>query len=617
MNNRQSRAPYALALLLSGVVGAGNATPVHAQTTADVVVSETSTASGITLDANRVYEISDGVVYSLTGPISGNFTLTKIGAGTLNLKGSENAALIVQEGKATLSTEGSTPVFTNGVTVLSGATLELTKKDSLGYLQTDGKSQQIYLYGGTMDKNGSDYLNETLGYVDVHMKGGTLKATNGFYDILRPQTRILVEAEDDATADNPTVSTISTRLNVRTNYMTSTDGAIIDVAENAQLNLTGYVDGGSASQIGLIKTGEGTLKLSGGVCSGNIILRDGTTVFSWTGNGRRWNGNIYVEDGAILRTNKDGLGYGVDSGKTNIYLAGELNASGENESLRNVNFYLQGGKITGSRLDFLSSSDVFRAMVRDGATAENPTVSTVSNDLVFREHLRGTSGITFTVDENALLKLDGAISTWMSSSDSTAIHKNGAGKLVVSNASNALNIFDVYVDEGAIEIQNNALKTAKSLTLAEGTLFDQTGGSLTISKLNFGGYDELLLNADLSTDYSTISGNVDFLPNATFSLSTDANLSLDDFLNSEIILMASDHEFSGIENVGLDLNDLSIELPAGYSWSLSQLSVDGKYLLATGVQAPEPASWLLALCGLAGICGLRAFNKHGKKRVAA
>lgn len=603
-------------LAAAAALGTGNVRALYAQENADLVISENASAAGITLDANRTCQINDGVTYSLTAPISGNFTLTKTGTGTLALQGIGNSAIVIQEGTVTLATQNSNARFANGVTVLSGATLQLAQKDSLGYEKTaSGKSQQIYVYGGTLKKTGVND-NDTLGYVDIHLKGGTMTATTGYYDFLRPETRLFVEAADDASAENPTVSTLSARVNVRTNYMSETSGAVIDVAENAQLNMTGYFSGGNSTQKGLVKTGDGTLVLSGNTSSGTIVLRDGLTIFNSAGNGRRWNGRVFVEENAILRTQHDGLGYGTESGKTNLYLAGELNASESNETLRNVNLYLQGGKITGKPFHFLTANDDFRAMALDSANSANPTISSVESTLLFREHLKGNSNFTFTVDENAVLNLAGSITTQgLGSADSVGFHKDGEGKLLISNAGNSLGIFDIFVDLGSLEIQNDSLKTAKSVTFANGATLDQTAGTLTLQNLYFGGTDELILNADASTDYSTILGNVEFIPGANFTLSSNADFTFDEFMDTSIILMASDREFSGIENVSLELNDFSIDLPAGYSWAFNQINTDGKFLLTTGIQAPEPASWILLLSCLAGLYGLQI--KRGRKKIAS
>ncbi len=94
-------------LAAAAALGTGNVRALYAQENADLVISENASAAGITLDANRTCQINDGVTYSLTAPISGNFTLTKTGTGTLALQGIGNSAIVIQEGTVTLATQNS------------------------------------------------------------------------------------------------------------------------------------------------------------------------------------------------------------------------------------------------------------------------------------------------------------------------------------------------------------------------------------------------------------------------------------------------------------------------------------------------------------------------------
>lgn len=958
---RRLQALFCVGILCEALAPFGSGTPASAQVVPDVVISENSTVSGIALPANQIYQINDGVTYSVTGTISdGSYSLTKIGSGTMALTtAGHSAALVVSEGLLTVSGQNSAARFGNGVTINSGATVQLLTKDSLGYNQTAaGASQKFYLYGGTLDKNqaGTDN-NDTLGYADFYLRGGKITATNGFYDLLRPESCFYAQAEDGATAAAPTESVISARLNMRTNYFSATNAPKFDVAENALLTISGQITGGKAEDLNLLKTGAGTLTLtgsnsyagmtkvsegilklsgtgklggsasvtvdsgatlematsttvanpftlsgtgsanagavhfsangtlsgagtlaaatsisvddektgtlsgtfttdaaltktgagtlllsgtfapsasainvsegilkvsgsltptagtmnvaegllqvsgsltstetvtktgagdlefttiqpnmtgefvinagrvilsnacgdggagtfsgvitvnsgaslllnksdalgyyggnptminvnggtvasntaahyslsnftltngtitdngfvdgsgcfiihdgtitvkpgtsyltatagkiqyrgesivsetglrSGGIfnveeggtlnvdasffssssadasyalqktgagtmvftssktSSGNFHIKEGKVIFPTIGGSHIWSGNIYVSQGATLETLWDGLGYGQET-LTSIYLEGTLNSTGKkgdgtiagNETLRHINLNYRGGTSTGGRFDILGTDVNLHSLAKDGATADAPTVSTIANDLKFRKEVAGKSSMVITTDANTVLNLNGRIYAETTEMNPTGFHKAGDGTLVISNAANSLGLFDIFVDAGTLQVLNNSLSSAKSLTVASGATLISDSNEMAIASMNVTGTVDLkVLDAENSTA-STINGNVSFADGASFALSS-AN-PLDFEFGDSITLMKSNAEFVGAENVSLDVTGLKFELPPSLFWKVSQYELNGMHYLGASLGVPEPSAAVLLLTGL-------------------
>lgn len=156
----------------------------------------------------------------------------------------------------------------------------------------------------------------------------------------------------------------------------------------------------------ITKTGAGTLVYSVATTyTGDTVINGGTLRLDGAaGGGKLFNGTITIAAGASMVCNKhDTLGYNASPANTfNIY--GTLDNAVQNESLRNTVFNMYGGTISctsGGTLDVLADTVKFRAHALDGATAEAPTVSTISGKINFRV----TGEIEFGADANSVLQL--------------------------------------------------------------------------------------------------------------------------------------------------------------------------------------------------------------------
>ena len=255
---------------------------------------ESSIASAIRNASTLTIDVENGTL-SLTNTInnsgSGSKTI-KTGAGTLTTSQWINNLLDIQEGtvKLTGTFNSNSKRFNGEVTIAAGATLDCAAKDTLGYGTANTK---LHIYG-TMD---SSVANETLNNTELHMYGGTAKASSGStFDILNAGVKFYSYALDGATADAPTASTISA------NTLLRTDGAFeINTAANSQLNMPGAITTNSGNCT-VTKLGEGTLVFSGANTYTNPTSVS-AGVLQLTGDAVVANGTMTVGESGTLEFN--------------------------------------------------------------------------------------------------------------------------------------------------------------------------------------------------------------------------------------------------------------------------------------------------------------------------
>ena len=316
--------------------------------------------SGTTINGGKLILSGDGslgtgaVVNNATLEFACNtdkiFSLNVTGTGEVVKSGDKTLTLtnsIACEGGVTVSTgtlalsngfDGNKR-FTGDVTIADGATLLCDAHDSLGY---GGNTTVLKIYG-TMDNS---IGNETLNNTQLHMYGGTASSSSGgTFDVLNTGVKFYSYALDGAAPDNPTVSTISSQINLRT-----TGTLDIDTAANSQLDMTGVIYVGSGN-CALKKLGEGVLTLTGNNTYGSgTIIDAGKVVVS--GDGTIGTGPATVADGATLEINVDenavkqtgaisGLGTVVKTGSGTL----RINNEGADPSLEYGNILAQDGRV--------------------------------------------------------------------------------------------------------------------------------------------------------------------------------------------------------------------------------------------------------------------------------
>ena len=248
----------------------------------DVTFSGTSAVTlGESLSVQRL-TVANGAEVTISGEGSGALSLAEaVVNGTLKLcKGGEDGAF-----------SGNVDVY---------GTLSVETGDVTGWSGSDGiKSIDIFA-GGEMQVNVS--RNQTGAGLAINLLGGRITGVSGanfdlgYGGVIYGYSSISALAADDATAETPTVSTISgTNLTLRQNHTT------ISVAENARLDISSGIFNGSGKdllngegavpphlQAGLVKTGAGELRLSGNntytqattVAEGTLTLADSASLVS-------------------------------------------------------------------------------------------------------------------------------------------------------------------------------------------------------------------------------------------------------------------------------------------------------------------------------------------------
>ena len=177
------------------------------------------------------------------------------------------------------------------------------------------------------------------------MYGGTASSSSGgTFDILNTGVKFNSYALDGASTENPTVSTISSQINLRT------DGTLdINTAANSQLDMTGVIYTGSGN-CALKKLGEGVLTLTANnTYNSGTIIDAGKVVVS--GAGTIGTGPATVADGATLEFNVDDGAVkqtGAISGKGTVVKTGNgtlrINNEGADEGLEYGNILAQDGR---------------------------------------------------------------------------------------------------------------------------------------------------------------------------------------------------------------------------------------------------------------------------------
>ncbi len=338
----------------------------------------------------------------------------KTGSGTLSTGKWISGLVEVQQGTLKLTNQlgDGDRRFSGTVTVAKGATLEFGAKDSLGYQNSGTTYLKIY---GTLNQSASK-TNETLKRTQLQLYGGTVKSTGSTtYDFCDTNNKVSSYALEGATAENPTVSTISAVLNFRT-----TGTINFETAANSQIKITDELKTGSGS-CSITKLGAGTLLLSARSpsFSGGLIISAGKVIANAAQSGDNkfksafGTGAVEVASGATLEfqvSNQLGTG----NSPNDITIKGTLIPSNFTHVKK---ITLENGVIeseygynnSGSGLDFSTRT----------ATLSSSGTSTIKS----RISITNGAKITFDVASGSTLSIDGVIK------NTGGYTKSGAGTL--------------------------------------------------------------------------------------------------------------------------------------------------------------------------------------------
>ena len=402
-----------------------------------------SYSNNVSMSANGSFEVADNYYLTIENPITGSGSLDKIGAGTLTLS--------------------QAPAYT-GSTTISAGTLVLSAGGTLHNLAGSGK----------LDNNGQAVTvnnTENSQFSGVITGAGSLtKAGTG--------TLTLSGANDYAGGTTISAGTIKLTGEGALGSGAVTNNGILEFSpgEGDTMSIAYNISNNGSAKT--VKSGAGTLTTSAWI-DNNVDLQEGTLeITGGFGNGKRFNGQITIANGAtLLCATHDSLGYG--SSTTKMYIYGTMDNTTGNETLNNTELHMYGGTAkssSGGTYDVLNTGVKFYSYALDGATADNPTVSTISGPI----RLRTDGTFEITTAENSQLNLTGVIST---GSGSCTVKKLGEGTLYINNTNSFSNPFTIA--EGLV-IVNSPNKSTGSF--GSGVVTIESGATLEAHAHNPFGY---------------------------------------------------------------------------------------------------------------------------------
>ncbi|OAI00842.1 DUF4347 domain-containing protein [Methylomonas methanica] len=462
-----------------------------------IVSGDIAIASGKTLTVAN----NSGDLLTLSGNISGAGSLTKNGAGTLVLSGSNSYSGDTVLAAGTLSIGGDANLGSDSATVtLSGGNLTITSAGTID-------DSLVMSAGATITNANAVTLSGNLTGNNALTKDGASELTLSGTNVLASSTVI---GGTLTVADSTNLGTGAVTLNGGSLTVTGSgvtvSNAVALAGAGTITNVNAVVLSGIVSGTGaLTKAGVGTLTLSGdNTYSGATAVNDGTLVAAHNNALGTAAGSTTVASGASLGL-QGGLtvAEAVSAVGTGISSAGAIyNVSGTNILSGNVT--LTGAAFLGVTSDQLTLSgnigggfNITKAgagtLVLSGSNSYNNTSVSAGTLSLATDGNLGSGTVTLaggttlivtgattidnavalsgnaTLDNSTAVALSGAIS-----GAGTTLTKGGAGTLTLSSTSNSA------AATTALTLTGGTLSVGAATTMVGGTL-TLNGGSLTIT----------------------------------------------------------------------------------------------------------------------------------------
>lgn len=508
---------------------------------------------------------SENEVLSISNNISNNNTARtiKTGAGTLTTSSWINNNVEVFEGTLQITDSfGSGKRFSGQATIFAGATLRCSSHDSLGY---GSSTTQLYIYG-TMD---NAVGNETFNNTELHMYGGTaMSSSGGSFDVINTGVKFFSYPVWGATADNPTQSTISSEIRLRT------DGSLdINTAANSELTLSNVISN-PYGNCTITKLGAGTLVLTahntydGGltVSQGKVISKSNNNTYSALGTGA-----IIVESGATLEFQASNqLGTTTDA-PNDVTVRGVLIPANythiRNISLKNGVIEREYGYTdNGSGLDFGS---------RTG------TIASMGNSIIrSRININDYSSATFNV-ESGSLTVEGSIN------GTGGFAKTGSGSLILSGDNSYTG--NTMVLEGKLEYSSDCFSNLTVCSYATFSPGDSVGTMTAHDNV------EIIDNATCLFEFSAYNANPALQEFDKLIIADRGSFQIDEnsvinlyFENNDALLWAaegSEYKLVSYDGFVNETTDMSSLLGNYQYWFSLEGRTDGLYLV--GLYSPQ------------------------------